>query len=326
MSNLHNSMTSHKPLWQSVIEIPDSAKSVFTEALSGKEISLSEFRVHGTDNWKINVIHYNEPHQYDIESIIMSAAKVHNLPVPTIKLERLTARDWINESLKEHKPVTAGRFHIYGSHDREKRRIGSQNIEINAGPAFGTGRHESTKGCLIALHILAQRRHYSRPLDIGCGSGILALSIASLWKKRVVASDIDPVAIKTTLINAKINDLYPWIELVCATGLKHRRINSQGPYDLIFANILSRPLISLARPLIRNLQSGGALVLSGILNHQAKEILSVFRRHGVHKEAKILIGRWPTLILRAPRNRDGCGEGHHRTPTRRRMGRIFRKP
>jgi ribosomal protein L11 methyltransferase len=153
--------------------------------------------------------------------------------------------DWVKHSLEGLAPVLAGRFFLHGSHDRERRRHGGVSLEIDAGTAFGTGHHGTTAGCLLALDAILKRRRPERILDLGCGTGVLAIAAALAAKRKTLATDIDAEAVRVTQLNAGLNGVTPLLHCVTAPGLKHTRIAHGAPYDLVFANILARPLIDL---------------------------------------------------------------------------------
>ncbi len=153
----------------------------------------------------------------------------------------LPQQDWVRQSLEGLAPVTAGRFFLHGSHDRPRRRAGGISLEIDAGTAFGTGHHGTTEGCLLALDSILKQHRPRRILDVGCGTGVLAIAAARATGRRALATDIDPEAVRVTIANARRNGAPHLIEAQTAAGLHHRRIAGGAPYDLIFANILARP-------------------------------------------------------------------------------------
>jgi ribosomal protein L11 methyltransferase len=205
--------------------------------------------------------------------------------------------DWVRRSLEGLAPVAAGRFYLYGSHDRDRRRPGGISLEIDAGTAFGTGHHATTAGCLLAFDALLKRRSPCRILDLGCGTGVLALAAARTLRRPVLASDIDPVAVAMTRDNARNNDARPWVGAVSAPGLEHQRIAAAAPYDLIFANILARPLIALAGDLACSLASGGTLILSGLTRDQEQAVRAAYRNRGLVPKSPLRIGNWSTLVF-----------------------------
>jgi ribosomal protein L11 methyltransferase len=208
--------------------------------------------------------------------------------------------DWIKHSLKGLAPVVAGRFFLHGSHDRERRRHGGVPLEIDAGTAFGTGHHGTTAGCLLALDAILKRRRPKHILDLGCGTGVLAIAAAQATKRKTLATDIDPEAVRVTRLNAALNGVGPLINGLTAPGLKHMRIATGAPYDLIFANILARPLISLAQGLKSILAPGGNLILSGLTHDQVRWVSVAYRNRGLVCTQISFQGNWATLVFTNP--------------------------
>ncbi|MGX9572161.1 50S ribosomal protein L11 methyltransferase [Mesorhizobium sp. f-mel] len=189
-------------------------------------------------------------------------------PVPDI--------DWVARSLEGLKPVRAGRFFVHGAHDRGKRHSGELAIEIEAGLAFGTGHHGTTAGCLEMLEQVVRRERPRNALDLGTGSAVLAIAVAKLAHIPVLATDIDPVAIKVAAANARLNHVKALVETVTARGFHHPIFAARGPFDLIVANILARPLMRLAPEMARHIALGGSIVLSGILDRQRDAVISAY--------------------------------------------------
>jgi ribosomal protein L11 methyltransferase len=173
-------------------------------------------------------------------------------------------------------------------------------FEIDAGTAFGTGHHGTTAGCLLALDAILKRRRPERILDLGCGTGVLAIAAALAAKRKTLATDIDPEAVRVTHLNAKLNGVAPLLNGVTAPGLKHTRIAHGAPYDLIFANILARPLISLAHGLKAILAPGGTLILSGLTRDQIRWVSAAYRNRGLIPSQTLLLGNWATLVFSNP--------------------------
>lgn len=215
-------------------------------------------------------------------------------------ISQIPDKDWVRLSLEGLAPVTAGRFTLHGAHDRHLRRAGAINLEIDAGTAFGTGHHGTTAGCLEALdHVLKQERP-RRILDLGCGTGVLALAAAKALKTRVLATDIDGEAVRVTLANAVLNSVGPLVRGRKAAGLKHPAIAEAGPFDLIFANILARPLAHLAQGLSLILEPGGKLILSGLTVDQMRWISACYRARGLIPVETLIKGNWATLVVSKP--------------------------
>ncbi|TIM08402.1 MAG: 50S ribosomal protein L11 methyltransferase [Mesorhizobium sp.] len=189
-------------------------------------------------------------------------------PVPDI--------DWVTRSLEGLKPVRAGRFFVHGAHDRRKRHSGELAIEIEAGLAFGTGHHGTTAGCLEMLEQVVRRERPRNALDLGTGSAVLAIALAKLAHISVLATDIDPVATKVATANARLNHVKALVETVTAPGFHHPIFAARGPFGLIIANILARPLMRLAPEMARHIALGGSIVLSGILDRQRDAVISAY--------------------------------------------------
>jgi ribosomal protein L11 methyltransferase len=217
----------------------------------------------------------------------------------TVIREPLPDQDWIRLSLEGLPPVRAGRFFLHGAHDAGQIPAGVIPIRIEAGLAFGTGHHESTAICLETMCRLAKQRRFARTLDIGCGTGVLAIAAAKLWKARVVASDIDPIAIDTARANARANAA-PDIGFACADGLDHPIIRITAPYDLICANILAGPLTRLAPAIAKASGGGGTVLLSGLLRNQENLVLSYYRGKNLVFCGALRNGPWSALLLRRP--------------------------
>ena len=211
---------------------------------------------------------------------------------------QLPDRDWLAENQLAFPPLRVGRFFIYGSHHRGRVPAGAIGIMLDAATAFGTGEHPSTRGCLMALDRLARRHRFRRPLDVGTGTGILAVAAAKLLHRRVLASDIDRDAVRVARHNVARNGVAGLVRVSGADGYRDRAIRKL-PYDLILSNILARPLALLARDLARTLMPGGRAVLSGLLRRQEPIVLAPHRGCGIVLERRLVIDGWSTLVLRA---------------------------
>jgi ribosomal protein L11 methyltransferase len=219
----------------------------------------------------------------------------------TARIDKVPQRDWVAESRKGLQPIEAGPFFIHGEHDRDKRPKQGIALEIDAGMAFGTGRHETTMGCLKALLRLEKTHRFKRILDVGTGTGILAFAAWHLFRQPVIAGDNDKDAVRVARENAGINGLQKRIRVVASDGYKAKAIRDRAPYDLVTANILANPLVALAPDLARNLARNGRAVLSGLLKTQEKDVLAAHRAVGLEPDFRIRLGDWSVLVLKKGR-------------------------
>ncbi|RWC55626.1 50S ribosomal protein L11 methyltransferase [Mesorhizobium sp.] len=215
-----------------------------------------------------------------------------------IEREALPDIDWVAHSLEELKPVRAGRFFVHGAHDRRKRRSGELAIEIEAGLAFGTGHHGTTAGCLEMLEKVLRREHPRNALDLGTGSAVLAIAVAKLAHIPVLATDIDPVAVRVAAANARLNHVKALVETATAPGFHHPIFGKRAPFDLIVANILARPLMRLAPQMAGHIALGGSIVLSGILERQRDAVVSAYVGQNFRHVRTLHREGWVTIHLK----------------------------
>lgn len=232
------------------------------------------------------------------------AARLHQLLDAFDGLEPIVAQlpdaDWVAEGLKHLPPVSCGRVRVIGGH-HPPPRSGTADLLIDAGPAFGTGQHATTRGCLLALDRLARGKAPRRVLDLGCGTAVLAMAAARLWRARapaMVASDIDQPSVVEARHNLRRNGLTAAITPIAADGFRHPLIRGNAPYDLVIANILALPLIRLAPTVRRHLVPGGTVILSGLLTEQEPAVRNAYRAAGFTLVGSIRLPGWPTLIMR----------------------------
>ncbi|MER8803179.1 50S ribosomal protein L11 methyltransferase [Mesorhizobium sp. M0018] len=215
-----------------------------------------------------------------------------------IARETLPDIDWVARSLEGLKPVRAGRFFVHGAHDRRKRHSGEIAIEIEAGLAFGTGHHGTTAGCLEMLEQVVRREHPRNALDLGTGSAVLAIAAARLAHISVLATDIDPVAVKVAAANARLNHVKGLVETVTAPGFHHPIFAARAPFDLIVANILARPLMRLAPQMAEHIALGGSIVLSGILERQRDAVIAAYVAQKFRHVRTLHREGWVTIHLK----------------------------
>jgi ribosomal protein L11 methyltransferase len=226
------------------------------------------------------------------------AAAAGKAAARALTFERIAEKDWIAASLAGLAPVAAGRFVVHGRHDRARVPFNRIAIEIEAALAFGTGHHGTTRGCLLALDCLLKARRPRRILDVGTGSGVLAIAAAKACRSPVRAGDIDPRAVAAARENARANGTAGSVEVIRGDGVTDRRFHAKRRYDLVFANILLQPLRRLAAPLARIAAPHGQIVLSGLLPAHASAALAAYRTQRFTLAQRVVLDGWVTLVLR----------------------------
>jgi len=247
--------------------------------------------------WSVSAYFDENPGEEYLERLAGIIASATDADKPVWSIEKVPDINWVQKSLEGLVPVEAGRFFVHGRHDRHLRRANTIAIELEAGMAFGTGHHGTTKGCLIAFDHLLKHRRFNHILDIGTGTGILAIAAAMVLKSRIIASDIDPVAVQHAALNAHNNGVGHLVKTLQSTGTNNHQIRSNGPYDLIFANILARPLAALAFDIGSIAEPGAYIILSGILPHQSTFVECAYRAQGFVIAKRYNIEGWITLCL-----------------------------
>ena len=265
------------------------------ETLDANDTACGSFE---TDDgvWHV-ALHFREPPDEAMVRELIALAAGDDMAA-ALTFENVAAKDWVAESLSGLIPVRAGRFIVHGAHDRAQVKSNELGIEIEAALAFGTGHHGTTRGCLLALDDLAKRRRFRNVLDLGTGSGVLAIAAAKAFHTRVIGTDIDRIAVIAAASNARLNRAGPMVTLAHATGTKARRIAARAPYDLIFANILMAPLLRLAVALSYLAAPHGRVVLSGLLPSHANAILAIYRAQGLVLVRRFPLEGWMTLVLK----------------------------
>ena len=240
--------------------------------------------------WRIDAF----PNDADDARGIEARLKTHD--GLSVIVEKLADADWLAMSLSGLPPVRAGRFFVYGAHDQGIVPNNTINLKIDAGAAFGTGHHGTTVGCLIAFDELLKRERFERVLDVGCGTGVLAIAAAKTGSKVAVGTDIDQPSVRIANENAKLN--MADARFVHAFGLNDRKVRQHGPYDLVFANILAPPLVSLSQDIKNALSLGGVAILSGLLRTQERRVSAAYLSRGFVLERRIHRDAWSALVLR----------------------------
>ena len=246
--------------------------------------------------WGISVHFAEAPDQTSIRELVGIAAGddvARDITFDTVK-----AKDWVKATLEELVPVRAGRFVVHGHHDRSKVPSNKLGIEIEAALAFGTGHHGTTRGCLLLLDHVLKARHPARVLDLGTGTGVLAIAAAKALQVNVLASDIDPLSVRVARDNARLNTTGNLVETIRATGFSAPQFAKHGPFDLVLANILANPLRQMATPMARHLAPSALVILSGLLPYQAQGVIAAYRARGLVLLRHLRIEGWSSLLMR----------------------------
>ncbi|APX84965.1 ribosomal protein L11 methyltransferase [Methylorubrum extorquens] len=265
------------------------------EMFDPMETAVAAFEVEETGAWRLEAYFSEEP---DAEMIRDLIRPMVGEQADAAVFETIDQQDWVRASLEGLKPVRAGRFLVHGGHDRHQVRGNDLAIEIEAALAFGTGHHGTTLGCLRALVDELKRRRPAHVLDVGTGTGILGFAAAKVLRTPVVAGDLDPEAVTTARGNARLNGLGPFMRFYHAPGVRHALANRPRGFDVVFANILARPLKRLAPSLTAVVADDGVLILSGLIERDVPGVLSTYRHRGFHLARSGVIEGWATLVLR----------------------------
>jgi ribosomal protein L11 methyltransferase len=245
------------------------------------------------DVWRIDAFPTSEEERTALEAVLA------RFPALRVATDRLADADWLAMALSGLPPVRAGRFFVYGAHDRGRAPASTVNLRIEAGAAFGTGHHGTTEGCLSAFDALLKARRLPRVLDVGCGTGVLAIAAARTGSRVAIGTDIDEPSVRIANENAALNRARA--RFVHAGGLADPRVRAGAPYDLVFANILAPPLVALSEHIRRALKLGGTAILSGLLRTQERRITAAYLSHGFVLVRRLRRDAWSTLVLRRTR-------------------------
>lgn len=276
--------------WKARAVVSKRDAQTLSEALESLEPTpvVSAFELGERAMWEVEAFFAEPPDEADL-------AKRVGHPMRVIPIED---ENWVARALDGLPPVVTGRFFLHGDHTAARIPPNAIGIKIEASYAFGTGHHGTTRGCLLALEHLAKQHRFRNALDLGCGTGVLAMAFARLTHRTAVATDIDPLATQKTIENAKLNRAAPYLRVATADGLKTPLTAQHAPYDLIFANILAGPLMKLLPGIKANLAKGGHAILSGLLDEQANAIAAMARAQNLRLIRRSALDGWITLILR----------------------------
>jgi ribosomal protein L11 methyltransferase len=293
-------MTSIAPTYRVSFAIGDerTAKGVvdaLTEIFFEGQVAIAAFE-RPDGRWDVTVHFAEPPDQALIHELVANAAGRE--VAEGIAFDTVEAKDWVKASLEDLVPVPAGRFVVHGQHDRERIAANKLGIEIEAALAFGTGHHGTTRGCLLLLDHVLKAWRPRRVLDLGTGTGVLAIAAARALHEKVLASDIDPPSVQVARENARLNVSGHLVQAIRATGFSSPHFARAAPFDLVLANILANPLRQLAGPMARHLAPSSLVILSGLLTHQAPGVIAAYRARGLVPVRHLRIDGWSSLLLR----------------------------
>jgi ribosomal protein L11 methyltransferase len=285
------------PLETVAVSVTEDALEAFEAALANACDTVGFFRNHDTGIWRVEGVKQVGVNEAELASSLAVAAAVTGVS-PVLERSATESGGWLARTYASFPEQLIGeRFAVRGTHLRGPETPNRITLTLDAGLAFGTGEHGSTRGCLVALESVA-RRHPQRILDMGTGSGILAMAAAELLNRPVLATDIEPWAVRVAAENAELNGVAHLVTARLADGWRDPFVRGHGPYDLVFANILARPLCLMARDLALNLAPGGTAILAGLLANQARWVLAAHRAQGLRLERMLPQGPWTTVVVR----------------------------
>jgi len=268
---------------------------ILTEVFFEGEAAIAAFE-RPDGRWDVTLHFADAPDQALVRQLVTNAAGADI--AGGIAFDTVEARDWVKASLEDLVPVPAGRFVVHGQHDRARVAPNKLGIEIEAALAFGTGHHGTTRGCLLLLDHVLKAWRPRRVLDLGTGTGVLAIAAAKALHEKILASDIDPISVGVAQENARLNMSGHLVQAIPATGFAAPQFAQSGPFDLVLANILANPLRQLATPMARHLAPSALVILSGLLTPQVPSVIAAYRARGLVPVRHLRIEGWSSLLLR----------------------------
>ncbi|AIK96520.1 50S ribosomal protein L11 methyltransferase [Candidatus Odyssella acanthamoebae] len=286
-------------LYKLFFNTTSKAAPIFGEVLDEVVLAVSWYEIdEDTNHWVLEATLNEAADSEAVRHLIKVTAITHGLESPEMTLAELPDTDWLEQTWKNFPPRQIGKFFIYGSHAKTEIPADLIGLEINAATAFGSGEHETTTACIEALTKMhRQNRPFKTPLDMGCGSGILAMVIAKLWDVPVLAVDNDPESVRVAAANADMNGCANLITTLCNDGFAGTIVKEKGPFDLVAANILAAPLCDMAPDMADCVAIAGRIVLSGLLTRQINDVRQAYEAVGFKFIEQHLIGDWAALVL-----------------------------
>ncbi|WP_374441526.1 50S ribosomal protein L11 methyltransferase [Stella sp.] len=283
--------------WRVELVVPAVAAEPVATALEPLGEALSAFELAPGGDWRLVLHSEDEPDRGRLAAVLALAGLAAGVALPEPEIAREIEVDWMARLADSFPAIRVGRFHLHGSH-LPPGPPGKISLLVDAATAFGSGEHQTTRGCLQALDRLGAKGRRRRPLDVGTGTGVLAFAAAKLWRVKVRATDLDAESVRVARANARRNGVAKLVRIDAADGLSPSGWVGRRGHDLVFANILANPLTRMARPIRRALAPGGVAILSGLLARQERQVLAAYRRQGLRLERRIAIDGWHTLVLR----------------------------
>ena len=288
-------------VWKLEVTVPERARLAFEMALQealGEETPVASTELRENVDWRVEAYIEGMPDRGLLAKVIGAVAGAMHIAPPPVTLTELEDKDWVAENKRSFLPFSVGRFFIYPSFHKGGVPRGQTGILIDPGMAFGTGTHPTTRGCLQAIDEIGRAGQPESAIDVGCGSGILAIALTGIARRRVLACDNDPVAVQVTEDNARINGVDGRVIAVQSEGLDNDVIRRRAPFNVVVANILAQPLIELAPQIAGALANGGQVVLSGLLGTQAAAVTAAYRAQGMSLQKRYDSGDWTTLLMK----------------------------
>ncbi len=267
---------------------------IITESYPSHDLAIAAFEGPG-GRWDITMHFAEPPDEGIIRALVAQTAGESS--AKTIIFSAVETKDWVKASLADLVPVRAGPFVVHGQHDRDRVPLNKIGIEIEAALAFGTGHHGTTRGCLALLDLVLRQRTPKHVLDLGSGTGVLAIAAAKKLRRHILATDIDPQAVLVACDNAKLNGVGNLVQSVQATGFNSPEFKANGPFGLVLANILAKPLRNLAPGMVEHLAPSAFVILSGLLPPQANSVVAAYRGSGLKLIRRIQIDGWTSLLM-----------------------------
>ena len=295
-------MGAPKKLWSASFTVASEAADLLSDALGEEALSLTVFAPPRTGKAEIEAVFDAPPDVVALQTRLAILSTLHGLQTPKLRIKELPKLDWLKKVAEDFPPLPIARWVVYGAQHRQAaaqdQRIG---LQIDATSAFGTGEHPTTRGCLLMLDWLLRKGPKPRSmLDMGCGTGILAMAYAKATHGRAVGVDLDPDSVEIAKGNIRANGLRESMRVALGNGYLTPLVKHKKPYDLIMANIFAGPLCRMAYALKQHLKPGGMVILSGLLTHQANRVIAAHRMQGLRLARHIKIGEWSVLALRRP--------------------------